>query len=383
MSHPTGIAGRLAGAFIHSKLTPLFIVASMLLGVYAVVALPREEEPQIIVPMVDVFVDMPGASPTEVEQRVTRPIEKLLWEVPGVEYLYSTSMPGRAMLVVRFLVGQDEERALVRLNQKLAGQRAAAAARRVAAARQGALDRRRAGDGADALGPRLRRRAAASDGRAAAGDAQGAARHLRDRDHRRPAAAGVGRSRPGGARLARPRSARRPAGARPGQRPHGRARHRRRAIARRASKAATGRNQPQAVRNVVVGASGGAPVHLGDVADVADGGGEPTDYVMQYPRSRPGLSGRHAVDRQAQGHQRDRADARGRAQGRDGARLPAAARSERLGHAQLRRDRRAEIERAALAHVPGGRVGVGAHLAGARPPRVARRADRDSRSRSR
>ena len=70
--------------------------------------------------MVDVFVDMPGASPAEVEQRVTRPMEKLLWEVPGVEYLYSTSSPGQSMVIVRFLVGEDEERALVRLNQKLA-----------------------------------------------------------------------------------------------------------------------------------------------------------------------------------------------------------------------------------------------------------------------
>ena len=73
MKPPTGVAGRLAATFIHSKLTPLVIVASLLLGVYAVLALPREEEPQIIVPMIDVFVDMPGASPTEVEQRVTRP----------------------------------------------------------------------------------------------------------------------------------------------------------------------------------------------------------------------------------------------------------------------------------------------------------------------
>src|SRR5581483_11483623 len=105
---------------IHSKLTPLVILASLLLGVYAVLALPREEEPQIIVPMIDVFVAMPGASPTEVEQRVTRPMEKLLWEIPGVEYVYSTSSPGRAMVIVRFLVGEDEERALVRLNQKLA-----------------------------------------------------------------------------------------------------------------------------------------------------------------------------------------------------------------------------------------------------------------------
>src|SRR5512138_2215499 len=120
MTGTNGFAGRLAAAFIHSKLTPLVIAASLLLGVYAVLALPREEEPQIIVPMIDVFVALPGASPTEVEQRVTRPLEKLLWEVPGVEYLYSTSSPGQAMVIARFLVGEDEERALVRLNQKIA-----------------------------------------------------------------------------------------------------------------------------------------------------------------------------------------------------------------------------------------------------------------------
>jgi multidrug efflux pump subunit AcrB len=120
MNRPHGIAGRLASAFIHSKLTPLVIVASLALGLLAVVALPREEEPQIIVPMIDVFVEMPGASPAEVEQRVTRPMEKLLWEVPGVEYLYSTSSPGLSMVIVRFEVGEEEEPALVRLNQKLA-----------------------------------------------------------------------------------------------------------------------------------------------------------------------------------------------------------------------------------------------------------------------
>ena len=113
-------AGKLAAAFIHSKLTPLFIVASMALGGLAVVALPREEEPQIIVPMVDVFVEMPGATPADVEQRVTRPMEQLLWEVPGVEYVYSTSSAGQSMVVVRFRVGEAEEAALVRLNQKLA-----------------------------------------------------------------------------------------------------------------------------------------------------------------------------------------------------------------------------------------------------------------------
>src|SRR5688572_33129744 len=117
--NPYGAAGRLAAAFINSKLTPLFIAASMALGALAIVALPREEEPQIIVPMVDVFVEMPGASPAEVEQRVTRPLEQLLWEIPGVEYLYSTSSAGQSMVVVRFEVGQPEEAALVRLNQKL------------------------------------------------------------------------------------------------------------------------------------------------------------------------------------------------------------------------------------------------------------------------
>ena len=113
-------AGRLAAAFVSSKLTPLFVVASILLGVFAVVKLPREEEPQIMVPMIDIFVEMPGASPREVEERVTKPMEKLLWEIPGVEYIYSTSSPGMSMAVVRFFVGEDEEKAIVRLNQKMA-----------------------------------------------------------------------------------------------------------------------------------------------------------------------------------------------------------------------------------------------------------------------
>lgn len=114
-----GIAGKLAGAFIQSKLTPLIIAASILLGLGAVVMLPREEEPQIIVPMIDVMVQMPGASSKEIEERVTKPIEKLLWEIPGVEYIYSTSSPGFSMAIVRFKVGQNEEDAIVRLNQKL------------------------------------------------------------------------------------------------------------------------------------------------------------------------------------------------------------------------------------------------------------------------
>ena len=114
-----GPAGKFARIWIGSKLTPLVIAGSLLLGGFAVWKLPREEEPQIIVPMVDVFVQMPGASAREVEERVTKPMEKLLWEIPGVEYIYSTSSPGMSMAIVRFLVGQDEEKSIVRLNQKL------------------------------------------------------------------------------------------------------------------------------------------------------------------------------------------------------------------------------------------------------------------------
>src|SRR5437764_5147245 len=114
-----GFAGKLAKIFIRSKLTPLIVAASILLGIGAVYMLPREEEPQIVVPVIDVMVQMPGASPKEVEERVTRPMEKLLWEIPGVEYIYSTSSPGASMAVVRFVVGEDEEKAVVRLNQKM------------------------------------------------------------------------------------------------------------------------------------------------------------------------------------------------------------------------------------------------------------------------
>ncbi|MFA6545688.1 MAG: efflux RND transporter permease subunit, partial [Limisphaerales bacterium] len=118
-SSSPGIAGRIARAFIDSKLTPLIIVTSVLLGIAAVVLLPREEEPQIKVPMIDVLVAMPGFSAKEVEERATRPMEKLLWEIPGVEYLYSTSRPGETLVIVRFKVGSDPDTALSRLTEKL------------------------------------------------------------------------------------------------------------------------------------------------------------------------------------------------------------------------------------------------------------------------
>ncbi|TAN41684.1 MAG: efflux RND transporter permease subunit [Nitrospirae bacterium] len=114
-----GISGKIAKAFIQSKLTPLIITASLILGVFAVVITPREEEPQIVVPMVDVFVSYPGASAKEVEERVTKPMEKLLWEIKGVEYVYSISKPGMSMAIVRFYVGEDTENSLVKLYNKL------------------------------------------------------------------------------------------------------------------------------------------------------------------------------------------------------------------------------------------------------------------------
>jgi len=114
-----GLAGRLARSFIDSKLTPLLVVTSVLLGVFAVWMLPREEEPQIKVPMVDVMVSMPGASAREIEERVTRPMEKLLWEIPGVEYIYSTSREGESLVIVRYKVGSDPTESLVKLTEKL------------------------------------------------------------------------------------------------------------------------------------------------------------------------------------------------------------------------------------------------------------------------
>ncbi|HTQ61841.1 MAG TPA: efflux RND transporter permease subunit [Candidatus Solibacter sp.] len=117
--HALRLAGKIAHAFIQSKLTPLAIVAALLLGAFSIRQTPREEEPQIIVPMLDVFVQMPGASAEEVTQRATVPMEKLLREIPGVEYIYSISHPGLSTVIVRFYVGTNEEDAIVKTYNKL------------------------------------------------------------------------------------------------------------------------------------------------------------------------------------------------------------------------------------------------------------------------
>ncbi|MBI4871958.1 MAG: efflux RND transporter permease subunit [Candidatus Riflebacteria bacterium] len=114
-----GVMEALVRVFVDSKLTPLAVLGTVLLGLFAIVVTPREEEPQITVPMMDVFVEMPGASAAEIEQRVAIPMEKKLAEIPGVEYVYSTSMPGAVLAIVRFYVGEDEERSIVKVYNKL------------------------------------------------------------------------------------------------------------------------------------------------------------------------------------------------------------------------------------------------------------------------
>lgn len=114
-----GLAGKIAKGFISSKLTVLLMIVFMVIGVWSSFLIPREEEPQIDVPMADIFVGYPGASPTEVESRVVKPLEKLISDIKGVEYVYSTSMQEQGMVVVRFYVGEDIERSFVKLYNEI------------------------------------------------------------------------------------------------------------------------------------------------------------------------------------------------------------------------------------------------------------------------
>ncbi|WP_291101290.1 MULTISPECIES: efflux RND transporter permease subunit [unclassified Flavobacterium] len=115
-----GISGKIANFFINSKLTILLMVALMIIGVYSSFLIPREEEPQINVPMADVMVGYPGASPTEVENRVAKPLEKIISNIKGVEHVHTMAMNGQAMLIVQFYVGEDVERSYVKLYNELA-----------------------------------------------------------------------------------------------------------------------------------------------------------------------------------------------------------------------------------------------------------------------
>jgi len=114
-----GISGKIASLFIDSKLTILLMLGLMIIGVYSSFLIPREEEPQIIVPMADVMVGYPGANPTEVENRVVKPLEKIVSNIKGVEHVNSMAMNGQALLIVQFYVGEDVERSYVKLYDEL------------------------------------------------------------------------------------------------------------------------------------------------------------------------------------------------------------------------------------------------------------------------
>ena len=115
MSEALGFSGRLARRFLDHQLTPLLALAALLLGLFAVLVTPREEEPQIDVTFANILVPFPGASSEQVENLVATPMEKVLGEISGVEHIASVSKPGMAVLSVQFKVGQPRTEAIVRL----------------------------------------------------------------------------------------------------------------------------------------------------------------------------------------------------------------------------------------------------------------------------
>src|SRR5574341_78342 len=110
-----GISGRIARFFLTSQLTPLIALVAVLLGLFAVLVTPREEEPQINVTMANVFIPFPGASARDVESLAARPAEQVLSRISGIEHVYSVSRPGMAVVTVQYKVGEDPIQALVRL----------------------------------------------------------------------------------------------------------------------------------------------------------------------------------------------------------------------------------------------------------------------------
>jgi multidrug efflux pump subunit AcrB len=114
-----GISGKIASMFMNSKLSILLMIGLMIIGVYSSSLIPREEEPQINVPMADILVGYPGATPKEVESRVLEPLEKIISNIKGVEHLHSMAMNGQAMIIVQFYVGEDVERSYVKLYDEL------------------------------------------------------------------------------------------------------------------------------------------------------------------------------------------------------------------------------------------------------------------------
>ncbi len=116
---PQGFIPAIVSAFLTGKGAPLLTVFALLLGAAAILITPREEEPQIVVPLADVIVQVPGASAQEVENLAAAPLERLLWQIDGVEYVYSTSYRDKAVATVRFYVGEDREDSLIKLHNTI------------------------------------------------------------------------------------------------------------------------------------------------------------------------------------------------------------------------------------------------------------------------
>ncbi|MGA7979364.1 MAG: efflux RND transporter permease subunit, partial [Chromatiaceae bacterium] len=118
-SRPLGTAGRIARLFINTPVTPMLLIACMCLGVLGLLFTPRQEDPQISVPMIDIFVQYPGASAAQVESLVTEPLERIMKEIPGVRHVYSATQRGAAIVTVRFFVNEDMGESVVKVHDKL------------------------------------------------------------------------------------------------------------------------------------------------------------------------------------------------------------------------------------------------------------------------
>ena len=145
-----GFTNRIVKLFLESNLSLILILLATVVGLAALGLTPREEDPQIVVPLADVYVNFPGHSAAEVEQLVTTPLEKILYQIDGVEYVYSMSREDQALITVRYYVGEDRERSLVKLQKKLDENLDAVPAGRDGLGGQAGGNRRRAGRDADA-----------------------------------------------------------------------------------------------------------------------------------------------------------------------------------------------------------------------------------------
>ncbi len=119
MSDSLGVAGRMAKTFIHSPLSPLLFLAMLGMGIMGLVLTPRQEDPQISVPMIDLFISYPGASAQQVNSLATEPLERIMSEIPGVKHVYAASQKGQAIVTVRFKVGEEMGPSLVKVHDKI------------------------------------------------------------------------------------------------------------------------------------------------------------------------------------------------------------------------------------------------------------------------